>query len=75
MVQNEQSTDINVAQPELSISDLVNLRAIIETASKRGAFAASEMTAIGSVFDRLNTFLNAVAPAPASQAPEQETTA
>ena len=55
------------AQPELNISDLQNIRAIIDTATRRGAFGAAEMSAVGGVFDRLNTFLNAVAPAPAEQ--------
>jgi hypothetical protein len=53
------------AQPELNIADLQNIRAIIDTATRRGAFGAAELTAVGSVFDRLNTFLNAVAPAQA----------
>jgi len=53
--------------PELSISDLQNLRAIVDTAARRGAFQAAEMTAVGAVFDRVNAFLNAVAPA----APDQ----
>ena len=53
--------------PELNISDLQNIRAIIDTATRRGAFGAAEMSAVGGVFDRLNTFLSAVAPAPAEQ--------
>lgn len=57
--------------PELSISDLQNLRAIVDTAARRGAFQAAEMSAVGSVFDRVNAFLNAVAPPkPAEEAPE-----
>jgi hypothetical protein len=32
------------ASPELTIVDLQNLRAILDTASRRGAFAAAEMT-------------------------------
>ena len=65
------------AQPELNIADLQNIRAIIDTASRRGAFGAGEMSAVGSVFDRLNTFLNAVTPAQASadQSAEQLATA
>ena len=55
--------------PELNITDLQNIRAIIDTAVRRGAFGASEATAVGSVFDRLNTFLNAVA---AAQQPSAE---
>lgn len=53
------------AQPELNIADLQNIRAVIDTAVRRGAFGAGEATAVGAVFDRLNTFLNAVAPAQA----------
>jgi hypothetical protein len=59
------------AQPELSINDLQNLRAIVDTASRRGAFQAQEMSAIGSVYDRLSTFLNAVAPKQPEQAAEK----
>ena len=49
-------------QPELSINDLQNLRAIVDTAVRRGAFGANELSAVGSVYDRVNAFLNAVAP-------------
>ena len=57
------------AQPELSIADLQNLKAIIDVAVKRGTFAAAEISAVGSVYDRLSGFLTAVSPPPA--APEQ----
>jgi hypothetical protein len=57
--------------PELTINDLQNIRTIIDVASRRGAFGAAEMTGVGTTFDRLNTFLNAVAPAPASDASTQ----
>lgn len=50
-------------QPELNIVDLQNIRSIIETAARRGAFSAQEMSGVGGVFDRLNAFVNAVAPA------------
>lgn len=59
-----------VAAPELTVQDLGNLRAIIDVASQRGAFRAAEMAAVGSVFNRLNDFLNAVAP-PAEQTAEE----
>ena len=54
-------------QPELTIQDLGNLRAIIDVASQRGAFRAAEMQAVGSAFNKLNDFLNAVAPAKAEE--------
>jgi len=58
------------ASPELTIQDLGNLRAIIDVASQRGAFRAAEMAAIGASFNKLNDFLNAVAPQqPAEEAP------
>jgi hypothetical protein len=57
------------AAPELSINDLKNLRTIVDMAVRRGAFGAAEVSAVGATFDRINAFLNAVAP-PADQAPE-----
>jgi hypothetical protein len=54
-------------QPELTITDLVNLRSIIDIAVRRGAFGASEASAVGTAFDRLNTFLNAVNPPKADE--------
>lgn len=71
-------TDQGVApkQPELSIVDLQNLRAIIDVATRRGVFQAQELSGVGAVFDRLNAFLNAVAPATAQtqDAPADTTT-
>ncbi len=66
-------TEAQQAQPELNIVDLQNIRAIIDTACRRGAFGGPELTAVGTTFDRLNNFLNAVAPAqpPADQQPAQ----
>ena len=54
--------------PDLTVTDLQNLRAIIDVAATRGAFKAAEMAAVGAVFNKLYTFLNAVAPA---KAPEE----
>lgn len=48
--------------PELTIADLTNLRAVIDVASQRGAFRAAEMSAVGAVFNKLNSFLEAVYP-------------
>jgi hypothetical protein len=54
------------AAPELTVQDLQNLRAIIDVASQRGAFRAAEMSAVGAAFNKLDNFLNAVAPAKAA---------
>ena len=58
--------------PELNIVDLQNLRAVVETAVKRGAFAANEMSAVGSVYDRISNFLNAVTQKPAEAAAAEQ---
>lgn len=56
-------------QPELSINDLLQVRAVLELAVRRGAFQANEVSTVGKIYDRLNDFLNAVAP-PAPQPTE-----
>lgn len=49
--------------PDLTIQDLQALRMIIDVASQRGTFKANEMASVGQVYNRLDVFLNAVAPA------------
>ena len=46
---------------ELTVNDLQLLRQSIEVATSRGAFKAAEMLTVGTVFNKLDTFLNAVA--------------
>jgi hypothetical protein len=46
---------------DLNISDLVAIKSIIEVASTRGAFKATELEAVGKTFNKLNTFLESVA--------------
>jgi len=48
--------------PELTITDLGNLRSIVDVAVRRGVFAANEISAVGATYDKLNAFLNAIAP-------------
>ena len=45
---------------ELNINDLAAIRSIIDVASTRGAFKAAEMAAVGTVYNKLNTFLESV---------------
>lgn len=49
------------AGPDLNVSDLVALKSIIEVATQRGAFKANELEAVGKTFNKLSTFLEAVA--------------
>lgn len=46
---------------ELTVNDLNALKQIIDVASGRGAFKPNEMTTIGTVYTKLENFLNAVA--------------
>jgi hypothetical protein len=46
---------------ELNIGDLQSLKAIIDIASQRGAFKATELEAVGKTYNRLNKFLEEVA--------------
>ena len=46
--------------PALTVSDLRNIRMIIDISSQRGAFKGAELATIGSVFDKLDTFLKTV---------------
>jgi hypothetical protein len=54
----------------ITVADLNLLKNIIDLASTRGAFQASEMTQIGTVYDKLTTFLEAVVAQAAAQEAE-----
>lgn len=47
--------------PDLNVTDLLALKNIIEVATTRGAFKAAEFEAVGKTFNKLSTFLDAVA--------------
>jgi hypothetical protein len=49
------------ASAELNISDLTAMKAIIDIASSRGAFKPGEMAVVGQTYNKLTTFLDAVA--------------
>lgn len=57
------------ASPELTLTDLANLRSVVEVAVRRGTFAANEMTAVGATYDRLNSFLTAAQPPKTEEQP------
>lgn len=65
MTNNEQKTDVTAEkQPssiELTVADLNALKQIIDVASSRGAFKPNEMSVVGNVYTKLETFLQAVA--------------
>lgn len=45
---------------ELTINDLAALRSVIDVAAQRGTFKANEMTAVGTIYNKLNGFLEQV---------------
>jgi hypothetical protein len=57
----------------LSILDLANIRDILDLAARRGAFAAGEMAAVGTVFNKLHSFVTAAMPQQAADAAPTET--
>lgn len=46
--------------PDLNVNDLNAIRSIIDVATQRGAFKASELEAVGKIYNRLNSFLESV---------------
>jgi len=42
---------------DLNISDLAALKSIVEVASQRGAFKASELKDVGEAYNKLNNFI------------------
>ena len=55
-------TQTDGAAPSISIQDLQNLLVVVDLATSRGAFRGAELSQVGQVFDKLNTFLQSVAP-------------
>lgn len=61
-VSEGESSGVASAEPvQLQIGDLQTLAQILNLASRRGAFEASEMSAVGKTFDKLKAFLSYVA--------------
>jgi|TARA_R110001606_G_scaffold135304_2_gene272274 hypothetical protein len=64
--------------PSVTVNDLVNVYAIIDLASKRGAFQAGELEAVGGVANRVKAFVDhvnaasAAASAAAEEAPDAD---
>lgn len=44
----------------LSVLDLISMKEVIDLACSRGAFKATEMQAVGELYNRLETFLSMI---------------
>ena len=42
---------------QLTVTDMVNLKTLIEASAKRGAFTAAEMSNVGAIYDKLSKFV------------------
>lgn len=70
-INEEQATP--APAPDLNLNDLSAMRSLIEVVTQRGAFKATELSAAGQLFDKLNAFLTAAeAQAKANQVPKGE---
>lgn len=63
---NQTDAAAEEAPAELNLNDLAAIRSIIDAASTRGAFKAGEMAAVGTVYNKLDKFLNQAAKAQAN---------
>ena len=71
--QPEQQQEQAQAQP-LTVQDLVTLKSAIELGTQRGAWRANELTAVGTVYERLSLFVASLLPKeePKVDAPEDK---
>lgn len=61
MEENKSNQTPQQQAPELTVTDLMNLKSVVDVAVKRGTFNASEISAVGNVYDKLNNFLTSIA--------------
>lgn len=57
---SEQTGAAEQPNVDLNVNDLAALRNIVDVASQRGAFKASELEMVGKVYNKLNSFLETV---------------
>jgi hypothetical protein len=57
---------------ELNVQDLQLAASVIDLATQRGAFKANEAKAVGTIFEKITTFIQQVAEAQAKQKAEAE---
>jgi hypothetical protein len=55
----EQDSQPQTKPASLGVSDLVSIAQIIQLATSRGAWKAEELSAVGAVYDKLLSFLEA----------------
>jgi hypothetical protein len=59
--QAEAFDEVSAVPDSISLQDLQVLLQIVDLASSRGAFRGAELTQVGAIFDKLNSFLSFIA--------------
>lgn len=52
--------NLNQTPTQITVADLDALRVIVNIAAQRGAFRGDELSQVGAIYDKLNSFLAAV---------------
>lgn len=68
IMSEETKAEAQAEAPAVTVNDLANVYAIIDLASKRGAFQAAELSAVGAVANKVKSFVDFVQAAQAEQA-------
>jgi hypothetical protein len=58
--------------PSLGLNDLALMANVIQVTADRGAIKANEMTAVGALYNKLVSFVQANVPAPSPEISEQD---
>lgn len=64
----EKKVDTKLEPVQLTLQDMTAVSNVIDLASRRGAFHASEMATVGNIFNKLTGFLNYVSSVQAKEA-------
>ena len=59
-INQQQISVLNIYMETITISDLDTIKNIINLAATRGAFRGEELSMVGTVYDKLTAFLEAV---------------
>jgi len=70
-VEDTASTAATLEPVQLTLQDMSAIANVIDLASRRGAFHANEMSAVGNVYNKLNGFLQYVAATQAKEKADQ----
>jgi hypothetical protein len=66
------SAEATLEPVQLTLQDMNAIANVIDLASRRGAFHANEMSAVGNVYNKLNGFLQYVAATQSKEKADQE---